>query len=144
MLIKRTVLDRILAGEVDTLFRKQKRPTVKAGGTLRTAIGVLHIDAVDPVDPALISAADAARAGAVDAAQVRAELARKPDGVVYRVRVRPGGTDPRLELRDRSDVTSRELDEIQSRLERFDRRSPRGAWTRRGSRFVRRAATNPA
>ena len=29
MLIKNVILDQIVAGDVDTLFRRQKRPTVK-------------------------------------------------------------------------------------------------------------------
>ena len=33
MLIRNETLKRIATGEVDTLFRRQKRPTVKAGGT---------------------------------------------------------------------------------------------------------------
>ena len=49
MLIKSADLDAIWAGRIDTLFRRWTRPTVKAGGTLVTARGVLSIEAVEIV-----------------------------------------------------------------------------------------------
>jgi hypothetical protein len=66
VLIRTAVLERIVGGEVDTQFRRQKKPTVKAGGTLRTHLGMLEI-----VDVALISLddvtdEDARRSGASD------------------------------------------------------------------------------
>ena len=131
MLIKRAVLDRIAAGEVDTLFRRQKRRTVKAGGTLRTAVGVLAIDAIDEVDPAAITDPDARRAGASDAAEVRAELDSKSEGNCYRVRVRLLGDDPRLALRNDVDLDDVALADIEARLARLDERGRHGPWTRR-------------
>ena len=47
MLIRRNVLESIRAGRIRLAFRRWKRPTVRAGGTLRTAVGVLQIEAVD-------------------------------------------------------------------------------------------------
>ncbi len=55
-------------------FRRWRRPTVRAGGTLHTPMGLLAIDAVDRVDPGAIGDADARRAGHADAAAVRAAL----------------------------------------------------------------------
>ena len=49
MLIRRTTLDQIVAGTVTLQFRKWRRPTVKAGGTLLTAVGQLAIDEVERV-----------------------------------------------------------------------------------------------
>lgn len=129
MLIKREVLDRIVTGEVDTLFRKQRRPTVRSGGTLRTSIGVLRILSVDEVDERRILAADARRAGATSVEEVRAALAAKADGTVYRVRVAYGGDDPRIALRERP-PTDEELTEVVDRLARLDRRRAAGPWTR--------------
>ncbi len=129
MLIKRAVLDRIVGGKVDTLFRRQRRPTVRTGGSLRTAVGVLRIIAVDEVDEQRISPADARRAGFASTDEQRSELNRRSEGTVYRVRVEYGGVDPRLALRSRSDITDGEWAEVVERLDRFDRRSPHGAWT---------------
>jgi hypothetical protein len=129
MLIKNVVLDRIVAGEVDTLFRRQKRPTVKTGGTLRTRAGMLDILQVDRIELSDVTAADAKRAGYGSVDEAVAELTQKPEGDFYRVRVRVGGTDPRVELRERSELSAEELDDVRARLVRLDNRSARGAWT---------------
>jgi hypothetical protein len=129
MLIKRAVLDRIVAGEVDTLFRRQKRPTVKTGGTLRTAVGMLEIVSIEPVEPGDITRRDATRAGFASVETLVAELTRKPDGAFYCVRVRHAGADPQLALRDDAELSDDELAEIRRRLESMDARSATGPWT---------------
>lgn len=131
MLITDAVLERIVAGEVDTLFRRQKRPTVKAGGTLRTRAGMLDILRVDRIELDDVTVRDARRAGFAGAGEVIAALTAKPDGDVYRVRVRVGGPDPRLELRNRAELTGEELAGIRHELDGFDGRSRSGPWTRR-------------
>lgn len=59
MLIRLPVLRAIAAGDVDTVFRRQKRPTVRTGGTLRTAVGVLDIVSVDRIEPGDVTDDDA-------------------------------------------------------------------------------------
>ena len=41
MLFKRPFLDGIVSGEITAAFRRWTRLTVRAGGTLKTAVGVL-------------------------------------------------------------------------------------------------------
>lgn len=140
MLIKRTVLDRIATGEIDTLFRRQKRATVKTGGTLRTAIGMLDIVSVEQIELSDVTRRDALRAGFDSVEAVVASLVEKPDGAFVRVRVRPGGPDPRIELRERADLTDIELGEVRGRLDRLDAASVRGPWT---DRFLAMIAERP-
>ena len=85
MLIRRDVLDRIVTHEIDLAFRRWQRATVKPGGTLTTAVGMLAIDAVDIVDESDISVDDANRAGFASVAALRKELARRTEGDVYRI-----------------------------------------------------------
>jgi hypothetical protein len=128
MLFNRRALDGIAAGEIDLAFRRWKRPTVKAGGTLRTRAGVLAIEAVEPTSERRISAADARRAGFAS----RAELLRslRPEGRLHRVEFRRIGDDPRAALRARAEITDSEREELDSRLARMNR--ARGEpWTRR-------------
>ena len=129
MLIKQVMLDRIATGEIDTLFRRQKRPTVKTGGTLRTAIGMLDILAVEQIELADVTDADARRAGFESAEAAVAALTEKSEGVFLRVRVQIGGVDPRLVLRSKGDLDASELAEARKRLERLDRAGKRGPWT---------------
>lgn len=136
MLIKNVVLERIATGEIDTLFRRQKRPTVKTGGTLRTALGMLDILSVEQIDLADVTVADARRAGFDSVDEVVASLTAKPDGVFLRVRVRPGGPDPRIALREDDELDEADLGELRRRLDRLDAGSRRGPWTRSVIRLI--------
>ena len=131
MLIKNVVLERIKTGEVDTLFRRQKRPTVKTGGTLRTRIGLLDIVLIERIELADITKRDAKRGGFDSIDDVVAALEQKPDGDFYRVRVRVGGDDPRISLREQANLPAAEIADVRERLDRLDTRSSHGAWTRR-------------
>jgi len=130
MLLRRPVLEAIAAGDVDLVFRRWRRPTVKAGGRLRTAIGELAIDEVEVVTPSRITAADARRAGYASRRALLAELDRRTEGDVYRVRVHLAGPDRRIALGERADLTDDDVTEISERLARFDRASRHGPWTR--------------
>jgi hypothetical protein len=128
MLFNRRALDGIAAGEIDLAFRRWKRPTVKASGTLRSRAGVLAIEAVDRTSERRITAADARRAGFSS----RAELLRslRPEGRLYRIEFRRIGDDPRVALRRRARISRSDREDIDARLARMDR--ARGEpWTRR-------------
>ena len=129
MLIRRDALDRVIANEIDLAFRRWQRPTVKAGGTLNTAVGVLAIDAVDVVDASEITAAEARQAGYASVESLRDELARRTEGSVYRVRLRHVGDDPRIALREDADLDEAQVAVIGARLDRLDRARDE-PWTR--------------
>jgi hypothetical protein len=88
-------------GSITIAFRRQKRPTVKVGGTLRSPGGVLFIDAVEPIEESDITEADARAAGHPDRADVIAAL--RPEGTLYRFRFHLHGADPRVALRESTD-----------------------------------------
>src|SRR4051794_34313982 len=136
MLLNRRTLDGIAAGEIDLAFRRWKRPTVKAGGTLRSRAGVLAIDAVETTSQRTISADDARRAGFASRRELLASL--RPEGRLYRIEFHRAGDDPRAALRqraeisdtERAEISDTERAEIDARLSRMDR--ARGEpWTRR-------------
>lgn len=127
MLFRQDVLRRIAEGDVTLAFRRWRRPTVKAGGTLRTRVGVLAIDSVEPVDENQVTDADARRAGAADREALLAGL--RAEGRLYRVELRLAGPDPRIALRERSDISPEERAEIDARLARLDAASRHGPWT---------------
>jgi hypothetical protein len=128
MLFNRRALDGIEAGEIDLAFRRWKRPTVKAGGTLRTRAGLLGIDAVEQIAERQIDLRQARRAGFATKRELLATL--RPDGRLFRIRFHRLGADPRIALRQRTRISRSERSEIDARLERMDR--ARGEpWTRR-------------
>jgi hypothetical protein len=129
VLLKRPILDRIAAGEVDLAFRRWTRPTVRSGGSLRTAVGMLQIVSVERADIADITEDDAIRAG-LGLDELLAFLNAKTEGDVYRVELGPIVPDPRVALRDQSALTPDEIADLTTRLDRLDRASKRGPWTR--------------
>jgi hypothetical protein len=128
VLIRRQTLDAIAAGEVTVAFRRWERPRVRPGTRLRTAVGVVEVVDVTVVDEDRLTGDDARAAGYADVAALRAELDRRP-GTAFRVALRPAGPDPRVALRERSELPDAERAALRARLERFDRASPRGPWT---------------
>lgn len=136
MLLRQDTLRRIAAGEIDTVFRRQVRPTVKAGGTLRTPIGVLAIDAVERIEPGDVTDADARRAGASGREEIAAFLALKTAGDCYRVRIHVAGADPRIALREDAELDDAAVAALVARLDRLDAASSFGPWTRATMRLI--------
>ena len=140
MLIKRAILDQIETGDIDLIFRKWRKPTVKEHGQLRTAVGMLNILAVDKVAKSKITAAEAARAGFATKAALVRELDSRDEGNIYRIRVEHGGVDPRIALRENANLTADDIAELRDRLARLDASSRRGPWT---TTFLKLLDANP-
>ena len=88
MLLKLELLQAIRAGQVDLVFRRWSRPSVKTGGTLKTRLGLLSIGAIDDMDPEDVTEADAKRAGFKDVADFRRWLdTMKPGHLFQRIEV---------------------------------------------------------
>lgn len=139
MLIRQAVLAQIQDGTVTEQFRRWTRPTVKAGGTLTTAIGVLAIDTVEPVEPDDLTAADARAAGYGSVDDLLADV--RPNGTLYRVRLHLAGDDPRVALRNDADLDDVARADLAKRLARLDRASTHGPWTTETLRLI---AAHPA
>ena len=82
MLFRRAFLDGIASGEITVAFRRWTRPTVRAGGTLKTAVGVLAIEAVEQVPAEAITEAEARRAGHPSLSALMAELDAREQGEI--------------------------------------------------------------
>ena len=129
MLFRRAELEAIAAGRVTLAFRHWRRPTVKAGGTLTTRVGVLAIEAVDTIDESAITEADARRAGH-DRHAALLEALHGRIGTLYRIAFRVAGPDPRIALRAGTDLGQPETADLVRRLDRLDAASRHGPWTR--------------
>jgi len=130
MLFRQAFLEGLAAETITLAFRRWERPRVKPESSFRSPIGVIAVGAVDVVSPADITEEETRRAGFSSRAELLEELdARGVQGEVYRVELRYAGTDPRAELRQRSDLTDDELAELSRRLELLDTGSRHGSWT---------------
>jgi hypothetical protein len=87
-------LEGIAAGRVDLAFRRWERPRVKPGTRIRTAVGVIAIDAVDVVDD--VTDEDVRRAGLASRAEA---LGDDRPGRLHRIALHHAGPDPRIALR---------------------------------------------
>lgn len=83
MLLKRDLLEDIKAGKVDLIFRRWNKPTVRAGGTLKTKVGLLAIKAIDDMSPDDVTEAEAQRAGFADVAAFRKWLDTMKAGELF-------------------------------------------------------------
>ncbi|MEX1316162.1 MAG: hypothetical protein AB1Z22_03415 [Synechococcaceae cyanobacterium] len=128
MLFRNDVLAGIRTGNVTLAFRRWRRPTVRAGGTLLTPIGQLSIRSVEQVPLNTISAADAHRAGYKSKEELLDELHRQPVGEIYRIEIGELHPDPRVALREMRFATDAEFQELRSRLGRFDASAVEGPW----------------
>lgn len=122
-------------GSITLAFRRMRRPTVRAGGTLRTAVGVLAIESVDEIGVEDITDDQARRAGHPDRESVLSHL--RPEGTLYRISFSVAGPDPRIALRERAEIDPEELAAIRRRLDRFDAASREGPWTRATLTMIR-------
>lgn len=104
-------------GSVTVAFRRWKRPTVKAGGTLKSPGGLLSIDAVDVISEGDLTAQDARAAGFGSVAEVLAAL--RPEGTLYRIRFHRIGDDPRRALRDDAALTDDDVAQLARRVGRL-------------------------
>lgn len=128
MLISVQTLTQIKSGEVTLAFRRWRRPTVKSGGTLMTAVGMLSVKAVEKVSLQQITNACARQAGYMTRQSLIDDLKRR-EGPVFRITLSYAGPDPRIALRENTQLSEAELDELTDRLARMDARSKAGPWT---------------
>ncbi|HET8950040.1 MAG TPA: hypothetical protein VFN44_06010 [Solirubrobacteraceae bacterium] len=124
MLLRKDTLERIAAGEVTVAFRWWTKPTVRAGGTLQTAVGQLAIASVRPLPVSAVTVEDAKKAGFASRAALLKAFPRKPGSRLYRVEFEVAGPDPRIALRERADLTDEEIAGLSAKLARM------GPWAR--------------
>jgi len=129
MLFQQQFLDGIRTGAVTLAFRRWRRPTVRAGGTLLTPVGQLSIVSVELVSLSQITASDARRAGYESKEAAVKELQRRSEGEIYRIELGKLVPDPRIALRDTPVASDTDIQVLRSRLDRMDAHAPDGPWT---------------
>lgn len=131
MLFEQRFWPLIAGGAVTVTFRRWRRCQAVAGRRYRTPGGIIEAERVDIVDPSRISDADARRSGYPSGDAVRADLRGDPSSPVYRVQFHVvDEPDPRAELAATSELTDEDRADIDRRLDRLDRASSHGPWTR--------------
>ena len=128
----------IADGSITLTYRRWHRAQVVAGRPYRTPAGIVEVTSVAAADTAAITDDEAHRAGHPDARALVADLPLRAGATLYRVEFHraPGG-DPRAELAADADLGEADVIAISARLDRFDRASRHGPWTRTTLQLVR-------
>ncbi len=130
MLFKNADLEGIKAGAIGLAFRQWEKPTVKQGSLLKTGIGLVLVNDITEVKMSDITEADCRLAGFKDLAQLEKSLRPSEKGKLYRIAVCFYAADPRIALREQTQLTTADLNTLNQKLERLDHYSKQGNWTR--------------
>lgn len=131
-------------GSITRTFRRWSRARVRVGGRYRVGGLLLEVDRVRRVRIGELSEDDAAAAGEPSLEDLLVRLTGRgggrppPDDVLWRVDFRCVGPDDRIALREAADLTPDEVEGLRARLDRLDRASAYGPWTRSVLRQIER------
>jgi hypothetical protein len=121
----------IADGSVTLTFRRWRRTQAVAGRRYRTPAGIIEVEQIDVIPASSISDEEAHLSGFPSAAAVVGNLRGDESSPIYRVQFHAvAEPDPRAELAASADLTADDRAEIDRRLDRFDRASTHGPWTR--------------
>ena len=124
-------------GSVTVAFRRWKRPSVVAGRPYRTGGGRIEVTSVDEVELGSITKTDLRRAGYTSLDELASALHDGPERTLYRVGFhRLVEPDPREEIGNESELSGDDVAAITARLDRLDRASKHGPWTRPTLRLI--------
>lgn len=129
MLFKKKFLTLIENGKICTAFRKWSRPSVRESGTLLTPVGQLRIQSIDKIEYSQITEGEIFQAGYQNRQELDKELAFKDKGDIYKIHFELERADPRIKLRANTDILNDEMNEIISKLKRYDTSGKIKNWT---------------
>lgn len=129
MIFKLSTIQGIRSGAITLAFRRWKKPSVRIGSRIKTEMAVVEITGITEVVEEEITHDDAVKAGFNDSEQLLEALNTIKDGKIYKIEVRYFSEDPRIALRQNTDVSDEDLEKILRRLERLDHHGKEGGWT---------------
>jgi hypothetical protein len=129
VLLNRATAEGIADGTITLVLRRWDAPRAKSGGTQRTPVGTIRVDAVSARPGGYrVTAAQAIAAGYPSARAAQAELDRRPAGHTYLIAVSFMAPDERPALAADDVLTDADVAAITARLDRWD--AVATPWTR--------------
>jgi hypothetical protein len=129
VLLNRATAEGIADGTITLVLRRWDAPRAKTGGTQRTPVGTIRVDAVTERPGGYhVTAAQAVAAGYPSARAAQAELDRRPAGHTYLIAVSFMAPDERPALAADDALTDADVAAITARLDRWD--AVATPWTR--------------
>lgn len=126
MIFKLHHLMGIKSGNISLAFRRWEKPNMKEGSTIRNEMGVIGIDSVQRIEEDSITKTDARKAGYDTVEELLKDVNKFPKGSIYKIKLRYESADPRIELREQTNLSDKEFQKIKSKLDRLDK--TRGPW----------------
>lgn len=123
MLFKQSSLDKIACNEVTLAFRRWKRPTVKAGGRVRTASGVVLIGNITVAHIPALTEKDAISAGFPTLGALQEMLGPDDGTSLYRIELKGIEPDERVALRNEG-LSDADWHALTARFARWDKAAP--------------------
>jgi hypothetical protein len=123
-LFKQSSLDKIARNEVTLAFRRWKRPTVKAGGRVRTASGVVLIGNITVAHAPTLTERDASAAGFPTLGALQEMLGPDDGTPVYRIELKGIEPDKRVALRGEALLSDADWHALTARFARWDKTAP--------------------
>lgn len=136
MIFKLHQLEGIKSGKITYAFRRWEKPNVKEGSTMKTAVGVIRVAGLQPIKDDTITQADATKAGYESLDLLIKDLNKGTRGTIYKVKVKYLSEDPRLELREKTDLHEDEFQKLKIKLDRLDK--TRGPWVLKIMKLIKR------
>jgi hypothetical protein len=136
MIFKLHQLKGIKSGTITLAFRRWDKPNVKKGSTMKTAVGVIRVTDVEPIKENVITKADAAKAGYESVDLLMYDLNKGPSGTIFKVKLKYESEDPRLDLREKTDLQDDEFQKLKTKLDRLDK--TRGPWVLKVMKLIKR------
>lgn len=131
MLFKEVHLQGVKSGKITLAFRKWQKASVKNGSLLHTSIGLVEIRKVETVYEDNITDQDAIDAGFADKQQLIKSFRHNSTGTIFKISVNYYLADPRIQLREQTELSEQQFTNLKNKLERLDSYSKRGDWTRK-------------
>jgi hypothetical protein len=121
VLLNRDTAEGIANGDITLVLRRWDVPRAKRGGTQRTPVGTIRVDAVTEYPGShRVTAAQAAAAGYPDAKSAQKDLDRRAARHTYAIEVSYLGPDERPELAADDRLGDSDVVTISARLRRWD------------------------
>lgn len=131
MLLKEIHLLGIKSGKITLAFRKWQKASVKIGSLLHTSIGLVEIRKIEAVNENDITDKDALNAGFTDKKQLLKSFTHNSTGTIFKISVSYHSADPRIKLREQTQLSEQQFADLKKKLERLDNYSKHGHWTRK-------------
>jgi hypothetical protein len=129
MLFKEKHLNGIKSGKISLAFRRWKKASVLKGSLQKTAIGLVRVDDICVVKEKEISEKDAAQAGFSNKEELLNSLVSDDTAKIFRINLSYYGDDPRIELREQTELSDADFLKLQNKVERLDQFGSHGPWT---------------